>query len=58
MPLKKILIITDAVTKPLYTPRVRNLYHYFSQKGIEIDWFTEQHEEINTNKKTIKILKK
>jgi glycosyltransferase involved in cell wall biosynthesis len=49
MPLKKILIITDAVTKPLYTPRVRNLYHYFSQKGIEIDWFTEQHEEIPTS---------
>ena len=46
MPLTKILIITDAVTKPLYTPRVRNLYHYFSQKGIEIDWFTEQYETI------------
>ena len=46
MPLTKILIITDAVTKPLYTPRVRNLYHYFSQKGIKIDWFTEQYETI------------
>ena len=46
MPLTKILIITDAVTKPLYTPRVRNLYHYFPQKGIEIDWFTEQYETI------------
>ena len=46
MPLNKILIITDAVTKPLYTPRVRNIYHYFSQKGIQIDWFTEQYETI------------
>ncbi len=49
MSLKRILIITDAVTKPLYTPRVRNLYHYFSQKDIKIDWFTEQHEEIPSN---------
>lgn len=46
MPLKRILIITDAVTRPLYTPRVRNLYHYFSQKGIEIDWITEKYEPI------------
>lgn len=46
MPLKKILIITDAVTKPLYTPRIRNIYHYFSQKGVLIDWITEQYEEI------------
>ena len=46
MPLKRILIITDAVTRPLYTPRVRNLYHYFLQKGIEIDWITEQYEPI------------
>ncbi len=46
MPLKKILIITDAITQPLYTPRVRNLYHYFSQKGIEIDWVTEKYEEV------------
>lgn len=46
MPLKRILIITDAVTQPLYTPRVRNLYHYFSQKGIDIDWFTEKYEKI------------
>ena len=49
MSLKRMLIITDAVTKPLYTPRVRNLYHYFSQKDIKIDWFTEQHEEIPSN---------
>jgi glycosyltransferase involved in cell wall biosynthesis len=49
MPIKKILIITDAVTKPLYTPRVRNLYHHFSQKGIEVEWLTEQHEEIPSN---------
>jgi glycosyltransferase involved in cell wall biosynthesis len=49
MPIKRILIITDAVTKPLYTPRVRNLYHHFSQKGIEVEWFTEQHEEIPSN---------
>lgn len=49
MSLKRILLITDAVTKPLYTPRVRNLYHYFSQKDIKIDWFTEQHEEIPSN---------
>ena len=49
MSLKRILIITDAVTKPLYTPRVRNLYHHFSQKGIEVEWFTEQHEEIPSN---------
>lgn len=49
MPIKKILIITDAVTKPLYTPRVRNLYHHFTQKGIEVEWFTEQHEEIPSN---------
>ena len=49
MPIKKILIITDAVTKPLYTPRVRNLYHHFSQKDIEVEWFTEQHEEIPSN---------
>ena len=49
MSLKRILIITDAVTKPLYTPRVRNLYHHFSQKGIEVEWLTEQHEEIPSN---------
>lgn len=49
MPLKKILIITDAVTQPLYTPRVRNLYHYFLQKGIEIDWITEKYEPIPNN---------
>lgn len=49
MPIKRILIITDAVTKPLYTPRVRNLYHHFSQKGIEVEWLTEQHEEIPSN---------
>lgn len=49
MPIKKILIITDAVTKPLYTPRVRNLYHHFSQKGIKVEWLTEQHEEIPSN---------
>jgi glycosyltransferase involved in cell wall biosynthesis len=49
MPIKKILIITDAVTKPLYTLRVRNLYHHFSQKGIEVEWLTEQHEEIPSN---------
>ena len=46
MPLKRILIITDAITRPLYTPRVRNLYHYFLQKGIEIDWITEKYEPI------------
>ena len=49
MPLKRILIITDAVTQPLYTPRVRNLYHYFLQKGIEIDWITEKYEPIPDN---------
>ena len=49
MPLKRIIIITDAVTQPLYTPRVRNLYHYFLQKGIKIDWITEKYEPIPDN---------
>ncbi len=49
MSLKRILIITDAITQPLYNPRVRNLYHYFSQKGIAIDWVTEKYEKIPTS---------
>ncbi|MBO5346037.1 MAG: hypothetical protein J6A44_03905 [Paludibacteraceae bacterium] len=46
MPLKRILIITDAIGKPLYTIRVRNIYHYFQNKNIEIDWITEKYEKI------------
>ena len=46
MPLKKILIITDAIGKPLYNPRVRNLYNHFKKKNIELDWITEKYENI------------
>ena len=46
MPLKRILIITDAIGKPLYNPRVRNIYNHFTKKGIDIDWITEKYENI------------
>ena len=46
MQIKKILIITDALTRPLYNPRVRNLYKYLIQNNIEADWITEQYEDI------------
>lgn len=46
MQIKKILIITDAFTRPLYNPRVRNLYKYLLQNNIEIDCITEQYEVI------------
>lgn len=46
MQLNRILIITDAITQPLYTPRVRFLYHYLKQQGIKIDWITEEYETI------------
>ncbi len=46
MQIKKLLIITDALTRPLYNPRVRNLHKYLIQHGIEVDWITEQYEDI------------
>ena len=49
MQIKNILIITDALTRPLYNPRVRNLYKYLIQHNIEADWFTEHYEDIPTD---------
>lgn len=46
MQIKKILIITEAITKPLYIPRIRNIYHHLQEKNIEIDWVAEKYEEI------------
>ena len=46
MQIKRILIITEAITKPLYIPRIRNIYHHLQRKGIEIDWMTEKYESV------------
>lgn len=46
MSVKRILIITDALTRPLYNPRIRNLYNALQNKNIEIDWITEEYEQI------------
>lgn len=46
MQIKRILIITEAITKPLYIPRIRNIYNHLRRKNIEIDWITEKYEEI------------
>lgn len=41
-----ILIISDSLTQPLYTPRVRFLYKSLLANNIKADWFTEKFEEI------------
>ena len=46
MQIRNILIITDALTRPLYNPRVRNLYNYLQHNNIKVDWITEEYEEI------------
>lgn len=46
MQLNRILIITDTLTQPLYTPRVRFLYKSLINSNIETDWYTEKFEDI------------
>ena len=46
MQIKQILIITEAITKPLYIPRVRNIYHHLQRKGVKIDWVAEKYEDV------------
>lgn len=46
MVLKKILVITDALTQPLYHARVRNVVQSLRDKNVNIDWITEKYETI------------
>lgn len=46
MALKKILVITDALTQPLYHARVRNVVQSLRDKNVNIDWITEKYETI------------
>lgn len=46
MALKKILVITDALTQPLYHARVRNVVQSLRYKNVSIDWITEKYETI------------
>lgn len=42
----KLIIITDALTAPLFTPRVRFLNRQLLAEGHSVTWFTERHQAI------------
>lgn len=42
----RITIITDALTAPLYTPRVRFLNKELQKRGHQVVWYTERYKEI------------
>lgn len=44
--MKRIIIITDALTKPLYNIRMQFLCNTLVKKGITVTWITEKHTEI------------
>lgn len=42
----RITIITDALTAPLYTPRVRFLNKELLRRGHDVVWYTERYKDI------------
>ena len=42
----KVIIITDALTAPLYVPRVRFLNNQLRAEGHSVIWYTERYKEI------------
>lgn len=47
--MKKILIITDALTRPLYNVRTKFLCDTLIKQGVEVTWITEKYQEIPFN---------
>ena len=44
--MKKILIITDALTQPLYNVRVNFLCNSLVEQGIKVTWISEKYQDI------------
>ena len=43
--MKKILIITDALTQPLYNVRVNFLCNSLIEQGIKVTWISEKYQD-------------